>query len=351
MVTPLNIHPDVARRSFVWSLIASSDVPLVLLDGNITVIVASDSFCRMFELEPSTVSGKRISDLGTGEWNVPQLISLLEATASGAAEVQAYELNFNHDGPNPRSLVLNARRINYEDSNQPRIVLTVADVTEARARDKLKDDLLKERAMLIQEVQHRVANSLQIIASIIMQSARRVQSDETRGYLKDTHGRLMSIAAVQKQLATSSQKEVELRSYFTQLCKSLGASMIPDHQVLSIEVQVDDSKVSANNSVSLGLIVTELVINALKHAFPENRNGRILVSYQSHGPNWKLSVSDDGVGMPAESTSPKAGLGTNIVEALAKSLNAEISVAKANPGTLISIAHARVAAVHAARIV
>ncbi len=247
--------------------------------------------------------------------------------------------------------MLNARIISGEDSNQTRIVLTIADVTEARASDRLKDDLLQERDMLIKEVQHRVANSLQIIASIIMQSARRVQSDETRGYLKDAHGRLMSIAAVQKQLATSGQEEVELRSYFTQLCKSLAASMISDHLVLAIEVQVDDSKISANNSVSLGLIVTELVINSLKHAFPENRSGKILVSYQSHGPNWTLSVRDNGVGMPAESKSPKAGLGTNIVEALAKSLNAEISVAGANPGTLISVAHSRVAAVHAARIV
>ncbi len=98
MVTPLNIHTDVARRGLLWSLIASSDVPLVPLDGTITVIVASDSFSRIFELEPSAVSGKRISELGKGEWNVPQLISLLEAIASGAAEVQAYELELTPMG-------------------------------------------------------------------------------------------------------------------------------------------------------------------------------------------------------------------------------------------------------------
>jgi Histidine kinase-like ATPase domain len=73
--------------------------------------------------------------------------------------------------------------------------------------------------------------------------------------------------------------------------------MIRDHKRQSIAVTGDSSSVGADASVSLGLIVTELVINALKHAFPDGRAGKILVDYQSHGPNWTLAVSDDGVGM------------------------------------------------------
>jgi two-component system, sensor histidine kinase PdtaS len=351
MVTPLNFHPEGVGLSLMLAVIASSDAPLLLLDGKLTVLAASASFCRAFQIDPPSVSGKHIGALGQGEWNVPKLISLLEATASGAAEVHAYEFGLNCAGQDARSLVLNAHKLDYEDKQQTRLVLAVADVTAARASDKLKDDLLREKAILLKEVQHRVANSLQIIASILMQSARRVQSDETRGHLKDAHGRLMSIAAVQQQLAASSLGEVELRTYFTQLCKSLGASMIFDHKLLSIETTVDDSLTSAENSVSLGLIVTELVINALKHAFPGNRAGKIVVDYRSHGPNWTLSVSDNGVGMPAASEGAKAGLGTNIVEALARSLDSDVMVANANPGVAISIVHARVAAVHVARIV
>ena len=127
--------------------------------------------------------------------------------------------------------------------------------------------------------------------------------------------------------------------------------MIPDHQLLTIEVSVDDSITDANTSVSLGLIVTELVINALKHAFPDNRTGQILVDYRTHGPRWTLCVSDNGVGMPASSTGVKPGLGTNIVEALAKSLDSEVIVASASPGTRISIVHSQLADLHLARIV
>jgi two-component sensor histidine kinase len=192
-------------------------------------------------------------------------------------------------------------------------------------------------------VQHRVANSLQIIASVILQNARRVHSEEIRGHLQDVHHRVMSVAVLQRQLAASRLGDVELRTYFDSLCKSIGASMIRDHNQISLSVSADESEVHADVSVSLGLIVTELVINALKHAFPGRRRGKIVVGYESHGPNWALSVSDDGVGM---SRAPaKAGLGTSIIEALAKQLTAHVQVADENPGTKVSIIHAQIAAV------
>jgi len=97
--------------------------------------------------------------------------------------------------------------------------------------------------------------------------------------------------------------------------------------------------------VSLGLIVTELVINALKHAFPNDRNGKIKVDYRSHGPNWTLSVTDNGVGMPPDASNAKAGLGTSIVQALTRQLQAVIKVDNANPGTAVSVVHTQIAAV------
>ena len=349
MTASPKLYPEAAAISLMLAVIASSDAPLVLLDGDLNVIAVSASFCRAFQIDPASVPGNRFSTLGQGEWDAPQLSSLLEGTASGAAEVHAYEFDLNRNGHDPRLLVINAHKLDYDDKEQVRVLLAVADVTEARASEKLKDNLLREKAILLQEVQHRVANSLQIIASILMQSARKVQSDETRGHLRDAHSRLMSIAAVQQHLAASRLGKVELRPYFIQLCKSLAASMIHDPKVLSIEVSVDDSATDADISVSLGLIVTESVINALKHAFPGHRSGKITVHYESHGPNWTMSVSDNGVGMPDSSEGGKPGLGTNIVEALAKRLDAKVQVAHANPGTAISIIHAQLAAVPVAR--
>jgi two-component sensor histidine kinase len=306
------------------------------------VIAASNSFCRAFQIESGQVEGRSLTALGGGEWNVPQLTGLLKATASGFAEVEGYEMELIRPGRGNRCLVLNATKLAYADDNNVRLLLAISDITDARIAEKLRQDLVKEKDVLLQELHHRVANSLQIIASVLMQSARKVQSEETRSHLFDAHQRVMSVASLQQQLAASRAGDVQLRPYLTTLCESIGASMIRDHDQLSLEVRADDGTMTADTSVSLGLIVTELVINALKHAFPNDRKGKILVDYKTHASNWTLSVTDNGVGMPTQPGSAKAGLGTSIIEALTKQLGASISVAGANPGTKVSIMHSQV---------
>jgi two-component sensor histidine kinase len=153
----------------------------------------------------------------------------------------------------------------------------------------------------------------------------------------------MSVAVLQQQLARSQSGDVELRTYFNGLCKSIGASMIRDHNQVTLAVAADDTTVRADVSISLGLIVTELVINALKYAFPDARKGKIVVGYQTQGADWTMSVSDDGVGMPADPTSTAPGLGTSIVQALANQLHAKVQIQDAKPGTMVSIVHSETA--------
>jgi two-component sensor histidine kinase len=332
------------------AMVDSSDAPLLLLDGDLRVIAASKSFGRAYHIDSAGAAGVLVFELGAGEWNSPKLRSLLSATASGQAAIESYEMDLNGLNRETRRLVIKAQKLEYGDPDVARLLVTVSDVTDARVAEKLKEDLIRDKAVLLQEVQHRVANSLQIIASVLLQSARNVQSEETRTHLNDAHNRVMSIATVQKQLAASRMGNVELRPYLTQLCQSLGASMIRDHNKLSIQVSGDESSVDADVSISLGLIVTELVINALKHAFPEPRGGKILVDYESKGPNWTLSVSDNGVGMPSESAEAVPGLGTSIVEALAKQLHARVDVHDGKPGTTVSIVHTQIAAVPSADV-
>jgi two-component sensor histidine kinase len=221
----------------------------------------------------------------------------------------------------------------------------VSDVTDARADEKLKDHALRENLVLLQEVRHRVANSLQIIASVLLQNARRTGSDETRGHLNDAHNRVMSVAALERQLAESPAGDVDLGAYFTALRDSIAASMIDDPEQISLVVVGGAGEIGARASVSLGLIVTELVINALKHAFPNGRCGKIVVAYELHGPNWSLSVSDDGVGVPTDPALVRTGLGTSIVQALAKQLAADVVVKRTTPGTIVTVTHTQIALV------
>jgi len=329
--------PLAAAESLALALIHSSRAPVLLLNADLRIVGASDSFCDAFGFAPDSVAGCDLGSLGDGEWNMPQLRSLLRSTFSRTASVDAYEMDLVRTGHPNACIVLNAHLLDY-DEQTALVVLTLSDVTSARLTERIKDDLIKEKQVLLLELQHRVANSLQIIASVLMQSARRVQSKETRLHLRNAHHRVLSIATMQKQLAVSSDDQVQLRQYFEGLCDSIGASMIDEEGKITLTTTTDDSSANANVSTSLGLIVTELVINALKHAFPErDKAGEIKVDYHAKGTGFALTVSDDGVGIAASGKPTAPGLGTGIVDALAKHLGAIVETTDAAPGTKVAV--------------
>src|SRR6185437_2888081 len=108
------------------------------------------------------------------------------------------------------------------------------------------------------------------------------------------------VAAVQRHLHISGSSDlIEIAPYLSKLCESLAESMIGDNRPAVLSVKSEDGAVSWPDAVSLGLIVTELVINALKYAFPDQKaSAAVTVRYEVNGTDWKLSVSDNGIGRP-----------------------------------------------------
>lgn len=345
------IKPERAS-SIGMALVMSSTTPLVLLNAQLAVEAASQSFCNQFGLDCRALPGKSLFELGQGEWNAPQLRSLLEATASGKAEIEAYEYTLKREGLSDRELILHAHVLDHTGDEAVQLVLAISDITEIRESNRAlrvaanaNEALVREKEVLLQELNHRVANSLQIIASIMMQRVRSVQSEDIHGHLLDAHHRVMSIAKLQRLLAANSAAEVQLRPYLTDLCASIGASMIADPEKLTLAVIVDDSEMTAEKSVSLGLIVTELAINSLKHAFPESSpSGKIEVTFIGRGAGWVLTVADNGSGLPTDHAKAKPGLGTGIVNALAAQLVATVELSDGHPGTTVTVTHAANAA-------
>jgi chemotaxis protein methyltransferase CheR len=227
---------------------------------------------------------------------------LLEKIIPEQGVMDGYEVEHEFPGLGSRTMCLNARQVFYEGGAGTTILLGMEDVTERRILEREKDELLREKDgllrekdTLLEELQHRIANSLQIIASIILMKARVVQSEETRFHLEDAHKRVLSIAAVQKQLhASAATGAIEIAPYLSKLCESLAHSMIGDTRPISLKVVGEGGRATSRQAESLGLIVTELVMNALKHAFPDDKaKGRITVAYDMIGTNWKLSISDN----------------------------------------------------------
>jgi PAS domain-containing protein len=163
--TPSRSNLDL---KLAMAVVASSHAPVLLLDGDRVVVCASQAFCRVFGIDESTAAGREFTSLGAGEWAFPQLVSMLKAASSGFAEIKNYEFDLAREGRASRRLVLNAHKLDYGEGEEVRLLLAIADVTDARIAEKMNDDLIRDKGILLRELQHRVANSLQIIASVLL---------------------------------------------------------------------------------------------------------------------------------------------------------------------------------------
>jgi two-component sensor histidine kinase len=314
--------------------------PLLVFDKDLRVIAASRSFYSIFKVSPQDTQGRLLHELGDGQWDIPKLRLLLERIIAGHGVMEDYEVEHEFPGVGHRTMCLNARQVFYEKGADTTILLGIEDVTARRALECEKEELLKQKDVLLEELQHRVANSLQIIASIILMKARTVQSEETRLHLQDAHSRVMSIAAVQEHLHTSGASgPVEITAYLSKLCETLATSMIGDVRPISLKVCGDGGSANSRQAECLGLVVTELVMNALKHAFPNGKSdAQITVAYEAAGTNWKLSVTDNGIGRPdGVFAQAKTGLGTSIVKALAQQLGTQVETLAGPEGTTVSL--------------
>jgi two-component sensor histidine kinase len=321
--------------------------PLVVLDQDLRVIAASQSFYLTFKVKADDTQGKLLYDLGDGQWDIPKLRVLLGNILPEHGTMENYEVEHGFPNIGRRTMLLNARKVFYEAGSHSTILLGIEDVTQKRILETEKDELIRQKEVLLEEMEHRVLNSLQIIASIIMLKARAVESEETRRHLEDAHNRVISVATVQKHLHGSvANSMIQMGPYLATLCKALAQSIIGDNRPISINFDGGGGDSTRRDAESIGLIVTELVINSLKHAFDETtKDGEIRVSYDVSGTDWQLAVSDNGSGKPdGVFAQPKTGLGTGVVKALSKQLDAQVVTVSGASGTKVSVTHATFAA-------
>ena len=332
------------ERALAQAVVDTIREPLLILDGTLRVVDGNRAFYNTFKVDLWEVQDQPLDTLGAGQWNIPDLEVLLARILPYQMVMEAYQVEADVPGLGRRTLLLNARPLLYGGNDRKLILLTFEDITTRLGAERKAAALLYQKEILLREMQHRIANSLQIIASILLLKARNGSANDTRLDLQDAHRRILSVAAVQQHLDISLPGEqIELAPHLSRLCRTLESSLVGDDNSVTIEVLADSGTISSREIVSIGLIVTELVINALKHAFVAGPAAPlIVVAYQTAGADWRLAVSDNGIGLPngcADKGTP--GLGTGIVEALARQLDGRVerSPGLNGIGTSVSIVH------------
>jgi two-component sensor histidine kinase len=233
------------------------------------------------------------------------------------------------------------------------VILTILRYAReiARARDEVRTlnvsleerveqrtaDLMRARdraEVLLTEVNHRVANSLSLVASLVRLQSKAVTDQSARDALSETEARIYAISSVHKRLYTSGDvRSVALDEYLSNVLDHLAKSLRDEGSGASLKYELEPVRLETDASVNLGVVTTELVTNAFKYAYP-NRPGEVRVHLRSlPDRRVELVVEDDGVGLNGRGAVKGTGLGTRIVHAMAGTMKAEIEYLERQPGT------------------
>ncbi|HMN72801.1 MAG TPA: histidine kinase dimerization/phosphoacceptor domain -containing protein [Rhodoblastus sp.] len=214
--------------------------------------------------------------------------------------------------------------------------LLIAALEQALERARLKrmraesDRAVREardRAeALLSEVNHRIANSLALVGSMVRMQSSMIRDPAARHALQETQNRIAAVAGVHRHLYTSAQTNmVEISDYLGHLVQELAASMRGVHAGVWVETAFEPGAIKTDKAVALGVMVSELVTNAFKYAYPSEAGGPVRVSSTMTPDGMaRVVVEDDGVGCAADGEAKGTGLGTKILKAMSRTLNAQL---------------------------
>ena len=310
---------------------------LLVLEPDLTIRFANRSFCQTFAVTPENTVGRKLHELGNGQWDIPKLRTALETIISGRKTIEAFEVDHFFPSIGRRVMVLNARKVYRPGNKIQQVLLAIEDVTE-RVRLEREHAVAHERiGMLMQELTHRVKNSLQAIASMVMIEARSHKSGEGKAALERVSHRIDALGQLYAKLSkTDTVDAVDAATYLDDLCRDLVASVHMEGSAsIVLRTDIESELLPTDQAISMGLIVNELVTNALKYAFPSKTKGTVMVTLKRVPGALRLTVADDGKGI--DITRVDSGLGGRLVEGFAQQLGGQIERESGSQGTTVHL--------------
>ena len=233
------------------------------------------------------------------------------------------ELKGVRDLENGQELFIMDSHAKVADIGGQKVVIAITrDITARKKMEQQLLDTLREKETLLREIHHRVKNNMQIISTLLRLQMRNADDETTRAMFRESQNRILSMAMIHEKLYQSEGlHRIDLRDYITDLAREVFASFGDMADGITLKTAVAEIALGLDTAIPCGLIIIELISNALKYAFPANRRaGKIFIGLRSEDNSWlELTVSDNGVGLPADLEIERLpSLGLRLVSDLAR---------------------------------
>ncbi len=322
-----------SRRNWqlTQSIVDTIRDPLVVLEQDMTVVTASKAFLTMFGITQEDARGRRVSELGQHQWDVPALRHLMEKVLPENKPFDSFEIEDDFPNLGRRIFNLNARKITQPGNHSHRMLLVFEDVTDRKQRER-------DALLLTNEISHRIKNNLQIIVGLIAFEAKQTAAPCVQGY-RAMQSRIAAIAQLYDLISQSSRgSTIAVDDYLREIAKTMSSSLLAPGSDITIEVRAAALEIDPDRAVPFGLLVNELATNAIKHAFPGGA-GHVILSVRRTGDQVELTVADNGIGMqPKSAAEVPEKRGSDYVAIFVRQLGGTIVPASnREPGTVVTI--------------
>jgi two-component sensor histidine kinase len=284
---------------------------ILVLEPDLTIRFANRSFCHTFAVAPEHTVGRKLYEIGNGQWDIPKLRTSLDAIISDRKTIEAFEVKHFFPSIGRRIMLLNARTVYRPGNKIKQILLAIEDVTEPARLEREHAAAHERIGMLMQELTHRVKNSLQLIAAIVMIEARGLERSEGKAALERVSRRITALGHLYSKLSEADTFEtIDAATYLNELCRHLIASVYKDGDTfIMLKTDIESELLPADRAIPIGLNVNELVTNAVKYGFPGEAKGTVMVTLKRVPGELRLTVADDGQGLDLDGPIPGSAAG------------------------------------------
>lgn len=326
-----DLQERTVSRSYLENIIQSMSEMLIVADADMKIRRLNPAACSELGCGPADLIDRPLRELFAPE-SPPADADFPLSLAEGAESVMrthAQELipvycsvaQMRDETGRPEGFVCVASNISRQKDTEQRLLAS-----------------LREKELLLKEVHHRVKNNLQVISSLLNLQAQELHDPHMIRLFQESQGRVRSMALIHEQLYRSQDlSQIDLAAYVQELVERLAAGMGKTAARVSFRFDLEPSQLPLDVAIPCGMIVNELVSNALEHAFPEGRAGSVRIAFSGDAAGYDLTVADDGVGLSEGLLAGKPGtLGLKVVQALTRQIRGRLEL-QSGPGAVFAI--------------